>query len=101
METTKKLLVSVDLIKETAITPLIRNMVSTTDYNKKINLYFLAKRLIGSRFDPLLFPGLIVKTKFGTTCIIFSTGKIVVVGAKSEKDIEKNYKKFTIILTLF
>ncbi|HEX6293764.1 MAG TPA: hypothetical protein VFZ46_01300 [Nitrososphaeraceae archaeon] len=33
-----------------------------------------------------------VKSKFKTTCIIFASGKILIVGAKIEKDIEKTIK---------
>ena len=89
LEIAKDLLLRADFINEIKLDPKVRNIVATLDLGKKVNLNILATQLHGSTLEPEHFPGLIVKTIFRTTCLIFKTGKIVIVGAKTKEEIEK------------
>jgi len=85
---TKKLLLQADFIKNVTIQPEIRNIVVTFDINKRIDF----ENIINKKtviYEPDQFPGLIYKSNIGTTCLIFSSGKIVIVGSKSEEQIER------------
>ena len=50
------------------------------------NLSLILPRII---YEPDQFPGAIFKTSQGPVCLIFSTGKVVIVGSKSEEQILK------------
>lgn len=44
--------------------------------------------LVSIKYNPSVFPGLTVKTKIGT-CNVFNSGKIILIGCKSERLIKK------------
>jgi transcription initiation factor TFIID TATA-box-binding protein len=50
----------------------------------------MAFELENSEYEPETFPGLVYKMKGSVTFLIFGTGKIVCVGAKSTKDIKES-----------
>lgn len=53
----------------------------------RIDLNHLNSILPKSIFEPEQFPAIIMKTPMNTTCLIFSTGKIVITGAKEKQDL--------------
>lgn len=70
------------------------NIVATLDLSTPINLELLMTYLSPThtiRYEPKRFPGLIVKTA-SVSFLIFRTGKIVISGCKSEKEIEEAAK---------
>lgn len=81
------LLASNNFIKKVKLEPKIRNIVATTDIKMKLTIDELSQMLVKSIYEPEQFPGLIYKTFEGPTCIIFASGKIVIVGAKSESEL--------------
>jgi hypothetical protein len=67
----------------------IDNIIATTNLFRKLDLFSICKQNIFSstKYNNEKFPGLFIKSKLGTS-ILFNSGKIVIVGAKTEKDIE-------------
>jgi transcription initiation factor TFIID TATA-box-binding protein len=71
----------------------IENMVGRADIFKEIDLEKLYSQLLGSVYEPGQFPALIYKPlRNSVTCLVFSTGKIVVVGAKSEEQLQEAFQ---------
>ena len=63
----------------------IENVVATATIAESLDLDFLANRLPSSSYEPKKFPGLVFKQpKPATTTLIFSSGKLVCTGARSE-----------------
>ncbi len=70
----------------------IENVVASTNLFRKIDLEKIYFKL-PSMYEPEQFPGLIYKPyNDSTTCLIFSTGRMVIVGAKSEKKIYETFE---------
>lgn len=85
--------------KTSVIQIKIQNIVATTDINQLTNLTFLYKNLKGSDYNPEEFPGLIYKNEnLKMTFLIFSSGKIVILGAKSMDNL---YASLNFIKDLF
>jgi transcription initiation factor TFIID TATA-box-binding protein len=65
----------------------IENVVATATLNQKIDLNSVVKSYPGIEYRPERFPGLVFRQKKPKTAtLIFSTGKMVCTGAKSEKE---------------
>jgi transcription initiation factor TFIID TATA-box-binding protein len=68
---------------------VIQNVVATATLDQKFNLQDILKAFVRTRnveYRPKQFPGLVFRLKRPKTAIlIFSTGKMVCTGAKSEK----------------
>ena len=80
----------------------VQNMVGSGELGFDLNLNKLAMKLDNTDFEPEQFPGLVYKIKnpFHSTFLLFSNGKIVCTGAKSEEEMNlcleqlvKNLKK--------
>ncbi len=77
-------------IKEDA-TVTIQNIVSSINLGGKVNLEQAARTLPRSMYEPEQFPGLIHRMLDPKTVIlIFSSGKLVCVGAKLEKEVHRS-----------
>jgi len=64
----------------------IQNVVAVASLGQKIDLIAILKIFRNVEYRPKRFPGLVFKLKYPkTTTLIFSTGKMVCTGAKSEK----------------
>jgi len=85
---TKTLLLQAGFIKNVRLQPQIRNIVVTFDIKRSIDFHNIVNKKTVI-YEPEQFPGLIYKSYVGPTCLIFSTGKIVIVGSKSEEQIEE------------
>jgi transcription initiation factor TFIID TATA-box-binding protein len=75
----------------------IENIVATAEFGIKINLDRLAERIAGAEYNPEAFPGLIIR-KHRSSVLLFSTGKAVITGSKSEEELERNVNKLIAIL---
>ncbi len=91
---------SLEIIKETlkkinitiTVTPEIniQNMVASGSIGMDLNLNTLAMKLDNSEYEPEQFPGLVFKYKEAkATFLLFSNGKIVCTGTKSEEQVYK------------
>ena len=70
-----------------------------TDLETKVDLNKLAINNLDSEYEPELFPGLRLKMKIPkVTFLIFSSGKIVVTGCRSLKDLKEAYAKVEAIV---
>ena len=86
-----KILKGYGLVKSCKLTPLTRNIVAITDFKKPIHIEKLARTLPKSMYEPEQFPGLIYRIQDSVVALIFSSGKVVIVGSKSIKDINSAY----------
>eukprot|EP00127_Corallochytrium_limacisporum_P003840 Clim_evm54s153 gene=Clim_evmTU54s153 len=78
------------------LVPQMQNIVATLDLNKKLDLSMISQKCKNTEYNPKRFAAVIMKQREPrTTALIFATGKLVVTGAKSEKDAILGAKKFT------
>ena len=81
------------------ILPTIENVVSTAKLGYQLNLREIALQAINAEYNPKRFSAVIKKIKEPkTTALIFSTGKIVCLGAKNEIESKKSCRKFAKII---
>lgn len=79
--------------------PEIQNIVCTINLGCKLNLKEIALQAKNCEYRPKKFTGLIMKIKEPkTTALIFHTGKMVCLGAKTEEDSIKACRRFGKIL---
>lgn len=72
------------------LTIQIQNIVMTAELGHEVDLETLSEKLEHVIYVPEEFPGLIYKSGVGKpSALIFSTGKVVIVGASSVEDAEK------------
>lgn len=69
----------------------IQNIVASTKLDTRCDIDKIAFELENSEYEPETFPGLVYKMKGSVTFLIFGTGKIVCVGARSIKDIKESF----------
>jgi len=72
----------------------LQNMVANGDLHTPVNLTLMGSTLTQAIYEPEVFPGLIYRMENPKVVfLIFSSGKIVCVGAKSEIDISNAINK--------
>jgi len=82
----------VNIIGEPKI--VIQNIVASGDLHININLNLMSISLMRALYEPEVFPGLIYRMDNPKVVfLIFASGKIVCVGAKSEEYIQEAVKK--------
>ncbi|KAL2477452.1 TATA-box-binding protein 1 [Forsythia ovata] len=82
----------------------IQNIVGSCDVNFSIRLesFQISSHGVFSTYEPELFPGLIYRMKKPKIVIlVFSTGKIVIAGAKVEDEIYEAFENFFPVLTQY
>ena len=68
----------------------IQNIVASANLHAKVDLEKAARELKGSMYEPEQFPGLIYRMKKpGVVLLIFSSGKMVITGAKKERHVSE------------
>ena len=73
---------------------VIQNIVASGDLHIAINLNLMSISLMRALYEPEVFPGLIYRMETPKVVfLIFASGKIVCVGAKSEAFIQEAVKK--------
>lgn len=71
----------------------IENVVGSGNLNKRVDLEGLYSMLTSAVYEPEQFPGLIYKPlKNSVTCLVFASGKIIIVGGKSENQIKETFE---------
>lgn len=79
--------------------PKIQNIVSTAYFNCNLNLKQIALQEKNSSYNPSRFSRLIMRIKEPkTTALLFSNGKIVCLGAKTEEESKNACRKYGKIL---
>ncbi len=74
----------------------IENVVASANLNQKVDLNAVVKGYPGVQYRPEQFPGLVFRLKRPKTAtLIFSSGKMVCTGAKSEKEAQRAVMKVT------
>lgn len=74
-------------------------MVASITLNQKLNLEKIAERVPNAEYSPEQFPGLVLRiSRPKTATLIFSSGKMVCTGAKSEEEVYKAVKTIIRIL---
>ncbi len=101
-EAIKKIIENVETINvKIKVKPEIKvqNMVASGDIGIALNLNLLAIELENTEYEPEQFPGLVYKLD-GTraTFLLFSNGKIVCTGTKSEKKLNEAVDKLIEVL---
>lgn len=74
----------------------IQNIVASGTVGMDLNLNVLAMKLRNTEYEPEQFPGLVYKLVDGAakaTFLLFSNGKVVCTGTKSEKEVRFALKK--------
>jgi len=72
----------------------VENVVATASLDQKLDLMAIMKVFVNVEYRPKKFPGLVFRLKRPKTAtLIFSTGKMVCTGAKSEKMARSAVKK--------
>ncbi len=102
-ESIKKLIKSLEKINikiKTIPTVTIQNIVASGDIDMDLNLNILAMKLDNTEYEPEQFPGLVYKLNDGkATFLLFSNGKIVCTGTKSEQEVHQAVDKLIGILS--
>ena len=81
------------------ILPKIENIVSTANLGCTLKLREIALQAKNAEYNPKRFSAVIMKIKEPrTTALIFSSGKIVCLGAKTEEESKKACRKFAKII---
>ncbi len=77
----------------------IQNMVGAGSIGFPLNLNMLAMKLPNTEYEPEQFPGLVYKLiEAKATFLLFSNGKVVCTGTKSEEDARAALSKLVVIL---
>ncbi len=87
--------VNIEITKKPKIT--VQNMVASGSVGGKLNLNEIVFLFDNTEYEPEQFPGLVYKLKGedqlqNITFLLFGTGKIVIAGAKSEREIKDSVK---------
>lgn len=81
------------------IEPVIQNVVATTNLGVTLDLKTIALQARNAEYNPKRFAAVIMRIREPkTTALIFSSGKIVVTGAKSEVESTKASRKYAKIV---
>lgn len=70
----------------------IQNVVASASLHHDIPLEKVTMTLPNTEYNPEQFPGLVLRLAKGKTALLFSSGKIVCTGAKSEKEVGEAVK---------
>jgi transcription initiation factor TFIID TATA-box-binding protein len=77
----------------------IENMVGSADIFGEVDLEMAAAELDNIMYEPEMFPGMIYRMKDPrVVLLIFASGKIVITGGKSFKDVKKAVEKISALL---
>ena len=80
-------LVQNNMLKDVKLSPKIRNIVATIFVGHTISIDIISTKIPGAIYDPETFPGMIIKGLDSCSCLVFASGKIVIVGAKSANEL--------------
>jgi transcription initiation factor TFIID TATA-box-binding protein len=77
----------------------ITNIVASADLGGRIDLEMVGEVMDNAMYEPEQFPGLIYRmTEPKVVFLLFSSGKIVITGGKSEEEVKQAAEKIGVIL---
>jgi transcription initiation factor TFIID TATA-box-binding protein len=82
-----KILRKYKLAKQVKIIPQVRNIVGRYDLKRKLPIEQLARILPKSLYEPDQFPGLIYRMQGSCVALLFTSGKGIIVGAKTIEEV--------------
>jgi transcription initiation factor TFIID TATA-box-binding protein len=89
LERAMNLLIENKLAKQVGLVYKVQNIVATLDLYDKLEVKKVINSLPNYIYEPDNFPGIIYKSsKDRVSCLIFASGKVVIVGAKSERQLK-------------
>ncbi|ABW98303.1 tfIID (nucleomorph) [Hemiselmis andersenii] len=92
-------LVPFKLVKGNEIIPDVQNVVSTVSLGIQLDLKRIALKARNAEYNPRRFAAVIMRIRDPkTTALIFSSGKMVITGAKSEEAAKLGCKKYARII---
>lgn len=91
LERASQILQKYNLIKSYKIISQIRNLVSSCHLGRKMHLETLARNLPRSIYEPDQFPALIHRIRGSIVALIFASGKIILVGAKTINELNEAF----------
>lgn len=72
----------------------IQNIVASANVGAELNLNQIAFQLEGTEYEPEQFPGLVYRLNGPKTVfLLFSSGKVICTGGKSEEEVHESVKK--------
>lgn len=75
--------------------------MATTDLGSRLDFSMLLSQISNYIYEPETFPGMIYRTANGPTALIFSSGKLVIAGSKSDRELQDTSKDLTMKPILF
>ncbi|AFP65589.1 TATA binding protein of transcription factor IID (nucleomorph) [Chroomonas mesostigmatica CCMP1168] len=92
-------LVALRIMKGNQIIPDIQNVVSTVNLGIQLDLKRIALKTRNAEYNPRRFAAVVMRIRDPkTTALIFSSGKMVITGAKSEETAKLGGKKYARII---
>ena len=91
LEIAAKILKKHKLIKSYKLKPKTQNIVTSVNLQRTINIEKFARSLPKVMYEPEQFPGLIMRFPGSTVALVFASGKIVLTGAKSYRELNSAY----------
>ena len=88
----KALLLEARLIQDVTLYPIVQNIVATLDLGSELDFTTILQSISNYIYEPETFPGIIYRTANGPTALIFSSGKLVIAGSKSERQLQDTSK---------
>lgn len=87
LERAMELMVMNNFVRSISLSPAVQNIVATVSLLSRIDLKAVATCVSKVTYEPDQFPGAILRTKEGPVCLLFASGKIVIVGSSSEEQL--------------
>lgn len=88
-----------DAVSLSGIRPSIENVVATANLNCRLNLQQISAKTKNSEYNPKRFSAVVIRIKEPrATALVFATGRMVVMGAKSVENAGIAVRKFTKIV---
>ena len=91
LERASKILRNYKLIKSYTLEPKVQNIVANAFLGRSVSLDKLARTLPRSIYEPEQFPGLIYRIDRSLVALIFASGKVVIVGAKTLNELNSAF----------
>ncbi|KAF2859965.1 TBP-domain-containing protein [Piedraia hortae CBS 480.64] len=75
--------------------PTVQNVISVVTFDCQLDLETIASKAPNCKYDPDRFPAVVMRTRDpSTAATIFESGKVVVTGARSERDSRVAARKY-------
>ncbi len=86
----KSYLIQKKMIEDIKIKPIIQNIVATIETKGSLPIEKIAAKIASARYEPEIFPGIVLKGLRSCTFLLFASGKIVITGTKSLSELSKS-----------